>query len=103
MAADGFDWDAGNRDKCLKHGLSLADIEHVVGHADTLIVADIKNSVFEERFIAVGRTLGGRYAFVAFTPRQRGEKLLLRPVSARYMHKKEIAKYEKENSSLQNR
>ena len=57
MAADGFDWDAGNRDKCLKHGLSLADIEHVVGHADTLIVADIKNSVFEERFIAVGRTL----------------------------------------------
>ena len=103
MAADGFDWDAGNRDKCQKHGLSLADIEHVVGHANTLIVADIKNSAFEERFIAIGRTPGGRYAFVAFTPRQRGERLLLRPISSRYMHKKEIEKYEKESSTLQNR
>lgn len=103
VAADGFDWDAGNRDKCQKHGLSLADIEHVVSHADTLIVADIKNSAYEERFIAVGRAPGGRHAFVAFTTRQRGERLLLRPISARYMHRKEIAKYEKESSSLQNR
>ncbi len=23
----GFDWDAGNRDKCRKHGLALAEIE----------------------------------------------------------------------------
>ena len=103
IAADGFDWDAGNRDKCQKHGLSLADIEHVVGHADTSIVADIKNSVFEERFIAIGRTPVGRYAFVAFAPRQHGERLLLRPISARYMHRKEIARYEKESSTLQKR
>ena len=27
VAADGFDWDAGNRDKCQKHGLSIAEIE----------------------------------------------------------------------------
>jgi hypothetical protein len=74
-----------------------------VRHADTLIVADIKNSVFEERFVAIGRTPGGRYAFVAFTPRQHGERLLLRPISARYMHKKEVAKYEKESSTLQDR
>jgi uncharacterized protein len=100
MAADGFDWDAGNRDKCQKHGLTVADIEHVVSHADTLIVADIKNSVFEERFIAIGCTPDSRHAFVAFTPRRRGERLLLRPISARYMHRKEVVKYEKESSTL---
>lgn len=27
VAADGFDWDAGNRDKCQKHGVSIAEIE----------------------------------------------------------------------------
>ena len=27
MDADGFDWDAGNRDKCQKHGVARAEIE----------------------------------------------------------------------------
>lgn len=27
MAADGFDWDAGNREKCQNHGISVAEIE----------------------------------------------------------------------------
>lgn len=103
VAADGFDWDAGNRDKCQKHGLSIADIEHVVIHAETLIVRDIKNSTQEERYIAVGRTPEGRFAFVAFTPRTRGGLSLLRPISARYMHRKEIVRYEKESSTLQKR
>jgi len=100
MPADGFDWDAGNREKCQKHGLSIAQIEHAVGHAETLIVRDLKNSAFETRFIAVGRTQEGRLAFVAFTPRRRHGQTLLRPISARYMHKKEAAKYEKESSAL---
>ena len=103
VAAEGFDWDAGNRHKCQKHGLTVDQIEHVVGHAETLIVRDIKNSTQEERFIAVGRTPQGRFAFVAFTARERGGRTLLRPISARYMHKKEIVKYEKESSALQNR
>jgi len=100
---DGFDWDAGNLAKCQKHGLSVAEIEYVVRHTETLIVHDIKNSVSETRFIAVGRTPSGRYAFVAFTPRHRGNQNLLRPISARFMHKREIARYEKESAALQNR
>jgi uncharacterized DUF497 family protein len=102
-SADGFDWDAGNFEKCQKHGLSVAEIEHVIAHTETLIVDDIKNSAIEERFIAIGRTPEGRYAFVAFTPRLRGDQSLLRPISARFMHEREIARYEKESASLQNR
>jgi hypothetical protein len=56
----------------------------------------------ESRFIAVGRTPEGRFAFVAFTPRVREGQLLVRPISARYMHEKEVARYEKESSALQN-
>ena len=38
-------------------------------------------------------------AFV-FTLRRTGDELLVRPISARYMHKKEIDAYEKENPDL---
>ena len=93
VAAEGFDWDDGNREKCQKHGLSIDEIEYVVSHTETLIVHDAKNSTAESRFIAVGRTQQGRFAFVAFTPRTRGGRLLLRPISARYMHRKEVATY----------
>jgi uncharacterized DUF497 family protein len=30
MEFDGFDWDAGNREKCRKHGVSTAEIEEPV-------------------------------------------------------------------------
>jgi len=103
IAADGFDWDVGNRAKCQKDGLSIEQIEYVVSHAETLIVHDIKNSANETRFIAIGRTAEGRFAFVAFTYRTRDSRILLRPISARYMHGKEIRRYEKESSAVQNR
>jgi hypothetical protein len=40
--------------------------------------------------------------FVVFTMRCRGEDWLIRPISARYMHRKEIVSYEEENPDLQN-
>jgi uncharacterized DUF497 family protein len=101
--AEGFDWDSGNLAKCQKHGLAVADIEYVVSHAETLIFADPKNSAQEPRFIAIGKTAAGRFAFVVFTPRKRETKTVLRPIGARYMHDKEVKKYEKESSALQNR
>jgi uncharacterized protein len=100
MAA-AFDWDDGNRNKCRKHGLSIAEIEQVVAHSETLLVPDRKNSRYEPRFIAIGRSPAGRHAFVAFTLREKDGLTLVRPISARYMHKKEIAKYEKEISGTQ--
>lgn len=29
LIIDGFDWDAGNRDKCQKHGVSIPEIERL--------------------------------------------------------------------------
>ena len=39
--------------------------------------------------------------FVVFTLRTHGEETLIRPISARYMHGKQINAYEKENPNLQ--
>ena len=102
IAFSGFAWDKANLSKCEEHGVSRAEVEHVLAHAATLIVPDLKNSRAEPRFLAIGRTAEGRYAFVVFTPRQTGTRILLRPISARYMHKKEIKKYEQEIARLQN-
>lgn len=99
---DGFDWDSGNRGKCCKHGLTIAEIEQVLAGAETLIVPDEKNSSVEPRFLAIGRTATARYAVVIFTPRRRDDKSVLRPISARYMHRKEIDKYAQEISGAQN-
>jgi uncharacterized DUF497 family protein len=51
---------------------------------------DPKHSAAEQRFIAVGRTDAGRAVFVAFC--WRGARL--RPISARPMHAREVARYE---------
>ena len=49
----------------------------------------------EERFRAIGRTVRGRHVFVVFTLRLRDGDVFIRPISARYMHQKEIEHYEK--------
>lgn len=94
FAVSGFDWDEGNRAKCQKHGVSLAEIE-VLFTLEPRIAPDPKHSSDEDRLIAVGRTSAGRPLFVAFTIRTRAGRRLIRPVTARYMHVKEIAAYEK--------
>ena len=63
------------------------------------IAPDPKHSADEDRLIAVGRTSTGRPMFVAFTIRTKNIRRLIRPVTARYMHAKEIAAYEKECST----
>jgi uncharacterized protein len=93
----GVDWDAANRGKCQEHGVSLAEIEALLG-ANPRVAPSRWGFLTEDRFIAVGRTAGGRPLFVAFTIRVKGGRPLIRPISARYMHKKEIEAYEKEGS-----
>ena len=85
----GFEWDEGNRAKCRKHGLSLSDIETVFSGRPR-IAPDLKHVRAEQRFVAIGPTSGGRLAFVVFTWRG----TLIRPLSARYMHAKEIKRYD---------
>ena len=95
----GFDWDRGNREKCQKHGVSVAEIEFVLTNGPR-VTPDPAHSDEEERFIGIGRTAEGKAIFVAFTFRIRGGERFIRPISARYMHAKEVKSYEKENSNL---
>ncbi len=97
VVAEGFDWDAGNRHKCQKHGISVAEIEAFLLN-DPRIAPDPKHSFREERLMAIGRNSRGRAMFVVFTMRQKDGRRLIRPLSARYMHKKEIEGYEAEGS-----
>jgi uncharacterized protein len=89
----GFEWDEGNSGKCRKHGVELADIEAAF-MAVPEIAPDMKHSGAEQRFIAIGKARAGRPLFVAFTFRDRNGAAFIRPISARYMHEKEIRAYE---------
>ena len=84
----GFDWDKGNRGKCAKHGVSIDEIEAIF--QATSVMVKPAHSATEPRFKAIGKTAAGRYLFLVFAIR--GDKI--RPISARYMHRKEIQKYE---------
>jgi uncharacterized DUF497 family protein len=99
MVVEGFDWDKGNRGKCAKHGISVAQVESVF-RGPLAIGPDAKHSHSEERHWAVGKTNEGRWVFLVFTIRERHGKKLIRPISARYMHRKEVKHYEEENPDL---
>ena len=102
LQVGGFDWDDGNRSKCQKHGVSIAEIEALFVHGPR-VAPDPKHSAEEDRLIAVGETSAGRPLFVAFTMRMKEGRRVIRPVTARYMHAREIAAYEKENAPPENR
>ena len=95
---DGFDWDEGNTAKCQKHGLSVAEIEAVFQHAHRL-GPDVVHSAAEARFLAIGNGKGPRPIFIVLTIREIDGERLIRPISARYMHKKEIGSYEEDTSN----
>jgi len=94
LEVGGFEWDRGNSAKCQKHGVSVGEIEELFQN-EPRVAPDPEHSQEEGRLLAVGRTNAGRPLFVAFTLRSREGRLLIRPISARYMHAKEIAAYEK--------
>lgn len=92
MKISGFDWDDGNWPKCGKHGVSRDDIEQVLS-ASPAVMPDPHPS--EPRMRAIGKTSTGRYVFLVFMRRDVAGQHLLRPISARYMHQKEIDHYER--------
>ena len=65
-----------------------------------LLIPDTVHSQTETRTWALGKTGAGRMIFIVFTIRRKNGRRLIRPISARYMHSKEIAHYEKENPNL---
>ena len=94
-----FDWDDGNRAKCQQHGVSPAQVEGLFDRP-LLVIPDAAHSQDERRLRAIGKTARGRSVFLVFTVRERGGKRLIRPITARYMHRKEVVSYEKDNPDL---
>jgi uncharacterized DUF497 family protein len=86
-------WDDANREHCRKHGVSIAEIEALLS-GNPRIAPDLKHARLEDRLVAIGRNRDGRPLFVAFTLREKSGRRLIRPISARYMHVKEIRAYE---------
>jgi uncharacterized DUF497 family protein len=74
-----------------------------VFNSSIAVLPDPMHSKSEERFKAIGQSDDGRWIFVVFTLRMRSGRKLVRPISARYMHKKEVDHYEKETTALQKR
>ena len=85
----GFDWDRANTDKIfLKHGVTCQETEEVFLNVP-LVFDDIFHSEKEKRYWAFGKTKKDRLLHITFTVREKKEGNLIRPISARDMHKKE--------------
>jgi len=82
--------------------LSARDIESIF-QGPVSIFPDPEHSGEEERFIGIGKTEKHHSVFVVFTLRRKDDVVLIRPISARFMHKKEIDYYEKETSKTEKR
>lgn len=95
----GFDWNAGNFAKCQKHGLAISTIESLFSRP-LAILPDESHSGTEIRYRAIAKSEDGRYVFIVFTLRQEKTYALIRPISARYMHRKEVDAYEKANPDI---
>ncbi len=91
MEITGFDWDDGNWPKCGKHGVSREEIEQVLLGKPAVMADPFPD---ELRMRAIGKTLAGRYVFLIVMVRESDGETKLRPISARYMHKKEVDHYE---------
>ena len=76
-----------------KHGVSRVAIEDFF-RGKIWVAPDPKHSTHEDRFLAIGKGPSGKPMIVAFTFRTRDARKLIRPVSARFMHAKEVEKYE---------
>jgi uncharacterized protein len=74
--------------------VSLDEVEAMFASGVARSIPDVAHSQNEDRFIATGRNRSGRPILVIFTMRQVGEVRLVRPISARYMHAKEVKRYE---------
>lgn len=91
-----FDWDEGNLGHTAKHGMTPSEIEYVLSN-DPMVKPDRYPAEIEERWNAIGQTQEGRHAFIVFTFREVEEVLCMRPISARYMRRKEIERYDRQN------
>ena len=75
---DVFDWDAGNEDHVLNHGVEPGEVEEALLDP-ARIQANAHNVPEERRYALIGATEEGRVLFVVYAAR--GAKI--RPITAR--------------------
>ncbi len=78
----------------------IREIENALASETLVVIPDTKHSKDEGRYFAVCRTAQGRDLFVGFTFRMIAGRKLLRPVTARYMHRKEVKRYEQTQTKI---
>lgn len=101
FGAVGFDWDHWNISKILlKHRIWPLQIEEFF-RGSFWFDEDRLHSQLERRYLAIGRPSARRAMVVVFTFRDKDGLKLLRPITARYMHKKELEKYEQAYPQIQ--
>lgn len=84
----GFDWDEGNGRKSVeKHDVGQSEAEQIFFNEPLILTSDTRHSLTEDRLHALGRTNDGRLLQVTFT--LRGDRTLIRVISARDMSRKE--------------
>ena len=86
----GFNWDAGNRGKNVKHRVSDDECEEVFFNLPLLLGPDEAHSEHEDRYHVLGQTNAWRRLFIAFT--KRGTQI--RVISAQDMTRKERRAYD---------
>lgn len=85
---EGFDWDMGNIGK-IESRLDLATVEFAFQGRPYVAHDGRHSQKGDDRFLLVNR-VGDRFVFAAFTLRN----LKIRVVSARFMRRREIKRYE---------
>lgn len=91
MKPRGFIWDEGNKERNRKkHQVSEKECEEIFTNKPLKISRDLKHSVGEKRFAALGKTHQGRRLVVFFTMRH----TMIRIISARDQSRKERRQYE---------
>jgi len=98
-----FDWDRGNLGKCTAHGVTIFEIEGALAAGAMVMIPDASHSEDEDRYICAGRNASDRPLFVVVTFRTINGRRALRPITARYMHRKEAEKYEQARSQADRR
>jgi uncharacterized DUF497 family protein len=83
--SDDFEWDAGNRDKHTKHGVTPADVEATVRGDVYFAGRIVAPPQGESRWLLLGRDGLGRHLALIFT--RRGVRL--RPICCRPMRRSE--------------
>lgn len=87
-----FDWDGANLGHTAKQGVAPDEIEHLFRN-DPMVNPNSFSASIEVRWRAIVKNQNGPFVFVVFHIVNYEDVLVIRPISARYMHKKEIEAY----------